>query len=122
MKYVKLIVAAVGGVLILIAGVWTDGTITTGEWINVGIGASNIVLVGVVPNLNGGVGKYTKAVTAVVLAILMLLVDLISNGLTGPEIIQLILAALTALGVGVIKNPGYNFHTLQPSSRIPANT
>jgi hypothetical protein len=73
--------------------------------------ALNAVNVGVAPNLTGGVAKYAKAFIAVGTAVGTLLVSLFADGsyaLNTTEWIQVILAALGALGVVGFKSPQYN--------------
>lgn len=77
--------------------------------------------VGIVPNLTGGVAKYAKGIIAVATAVGTLLVSLFADhsyALNTTEWIQLILAALGALGVIGFKSPQYNETTAHiPPSR-----
>ena len=67
--------------------------------------------VGVAGNLTGTVGKYAKAFIAVGTAVGTILVSLFADGsyvLSNTEWIQVILAALGAVGVVGFKSPQYN--------------
>lgn len=103
--------AKVGGILVatilsaVLAALTGDQTIDPTEWINVLIGAVGVVVVYVVPNVEGSIGKYAKGAVAVAMAGLVFLQSGISDGMTSTEWIQLGLAMLGAVGVGVLPGP-----------------
>jgi peptidoglycan/LPS O-acetylase OafA/YrhL len=107
MNYSKTWGMVVATVLSAVLPALVDGSLSPTEWINVALAFVGAVSVAIVPNLNAGVGKYAKAAVAVAAAVLTLLVSLIDGGLSTPEILQLVIAALGA--VGVVSLPGPQF-------------
>ena len=89
----------------ILAALTGDQHVSPTEWVNVAIGAVGVLTVYVVPNVEGSIGKYAKAAVAGAAAVLALLQSLISDGISGTEWIQLALAMLGALGVGVLPGP-----------------
>lgn len=105
MNYAKAGAAVVATILSgVVAALTGDNTIGDVEWINIailGVGALGIFAA---PNVPGA--RVTKAVLAVLSAVLMLLVNLIVDGVTLSEWMQLGVAALGALGVYAVPNTG----------------
>ena len=105
MNYAKAGAAVVATVLAgVIAALTGDGVIGAVEWINVAIVGVGALAVFAAPNVPGA--RYTKAVLAVLSAVLVLLVNLITDGITVSEWLQLGMAALGALGVYAVPNQG----------------
>lgn len=106
MNYAKAIAAVVATVLSgVIAALTGDGVVSTAEWINVAILAAGALAVFTAPNVPGA--RVTKAVLAVITAVLTLAVQLIGDGtLDMTEWLQLAMAALGALGVYAVPNSG----------------
>lgn len=86
------IVAALGG----------DNVVDTVEWVNVAIAGVTAAGVFAAPNVPGA--NYTKAILAVLGAVLTLLTSFIAGGLDASEIIQLLIAAAGAVGVYAVPN------------------
>lgn len=96
----KLLSQAAATILAGLIPFLVGGPLGTVEWLNIIVMASGVLLVGVVPNLTGGVGKYSKLIVSAVIAVVTLAVSyLADNHLSTEEVIQLILAAAAAFGV-----------------------
>ena len=104
-KYSKLIVMVLVTIATALSGVITDG-ITAAEWINVAIAAVGAGAVFTAPNVPGA--KYTKAVLAVLAAVLSFLVSAIAGGISPQEWIQVFILAAGAVGVYAIPNKDEN--------------
>lgn len=102
-QYAKFFAAIVATVLSAIVAAQTgDGVVSNQEWVNVailGVGAAGVFAA---PNVPGSI--YTKSILAVLTAVLTLLASQITNGLSQTEVIQLVVAALGALGVYAVPN------------------
>lgn len=83
----------------IVAAMTGDNVISAQEWVNVAILGVGAAMVFAAPNVPGA--RYTKTVLAVLTAVLTLLASYITGGLTQTEILQMVLAALGALGVYV---------------------
>jgi 2-keto-3-deoxy-6-phosphogluconate aldolase len=102
-NYAKLGAAVVATILsAIIAALTGDAVISSTEWINIAIAGVGALAVFSAPNVPGA--PVTKTVLAVLSAVLMLLVNLIADGVTISEWMQLGVAALGALGVYVVPN------------------
>lgn len=103
MHYGKAIVgilgAALSAILVALTG---DNTIGGTEAVNIAIAVVGAFAVFTAPNVPGA--AVTKAVIAVLMAVLTLTVDLIADGITISEWLQLAAAAVTALGVYLTPN------------------
>jgi len=105
MNYAKAGAAVVATVLsAIVAALTGDGVVGDVEWINIAIAGVGALAVFAAPNVPGA--RYTKAVLAVLSAVLMLLTNLIADGVTISEWMQLGVAALGALGVYAVPNTG----------------
>jgi hypothetical protein len=105
MNYAKAGAAVVATVLsAVIAALTGDAVIGDVEWINIAIAGVGALAVFTGPNVPGA--RVTKAVLAVLSAVLVLLVNLIVDGVTISEWMQLGVAALGALGVYSVPNTG----------------
>lgn len=103
MNYAKTLAAVLATVLsAVVAALTGDGAIDVGEWVNVAILAVGAASVFAAPNVPGA--AVTKAVLAVLTAVLTLAVNLIVGGLDLSEWLQLGVAALGALGVYAVPN------------------
>lgn len=102
MRYAKFGLAVVATVLTAIVGAYTDGRISNVEWINVaivGVGAAGVYTA---PNVPGSL--YTKTILAVLTAVLASLASFITDGISQPEMMQLVVIALGAVGVYAVPN------------------
>lgn len=103
MNYAKAIAAVVAtGLSAVVAALSGDNLIDAQEWVNVAILGVGACAVFAAPNVPGS--RYTKAIIAVLTAVLTLLVNMITGGLDTSELLQLGVAALGALGVYATPN------------------
>lgn len=75
-----------------------DNVITTEESLNfviIGLGA---LVVYVVPNMPTGIAAYSKTIAAFIIAGIVMLLSLLSNGVTISEWLQVIVAAFAGIG------------------------
>lgn len=115
MNYAKLFAAVVATLMsAVIAALTGDATISDIEWINVAILGVGALAVFASPNVPGA--SITKAVLAVLSAVLVLSVNLIADGITISEWLQLGMAALGALGVYAVPNSGPGSVTTRTAS------
>lgn len=102
-KYSKFFAAVVATILsAIVAALTGDGVVSATEWVNVAIAAVGAAGVFAAPNVPGA--RYTKAVIAVLAAVLTLLASLIVGGVSGAELMQLVIAGLAAVGVYSVPN------------------
>lgn len=102
MTIVKSIVQVVMTILAAVVPGLANGPMDTTAWINViilGAGAIMVYNAGNIPGWN-----YAKLIASAVSAVAVLLVSFLDGGLSGAEVIQLVLAAFSAIGVGAIPN------------------
>jgi len=111
-KYGKPIVAVIAAGLIALYDYLNDGHISSEEWVHVFIAISLAVQVYLVPLTVEW--PWMKTGVAVVLAVLNVLVISIVGGITQREIVELVLAALTPLGVGLAPAISHNGVTSNP--------
>lgn len=106
MNYAKALAAVLATVLsAVVAATVGDEVVTTVEWVNVAIAGIGAAAVFAAPNVPGA--AYTKAVLAVLTAVLTLLASFLLVGDLGTsEWLQLGVAALGALGVYAVPNSG----------------
>lgn len=111
--YRKALVAVFGAVLMaLYSAFGNDNHIGPEEAINIGIAAFTALQVFITANLpSGGVWNYAKSITAVALGVLNLLVSEWTGGIDHAELVNLIIAAATALGVYGVANTGVAAHS-----------
>jgi hypothetical protein len=100
--YAKSAMAVLVTIISAITAALTDNTIDVTEWINVAIAGAGAAAVFAAPNVPGSL--YTKAVLAVLTAVLTALVSYVSSGLSMAEIMQLVVVGLGALGVYAVPN------------------
>lgn len=102
-KYLKAVMAVVATVLVaLVAALTGDNTISSTEWVNVAILAVGACGVFAAPNVPGA--RYTKFILAALSAGLTVLVSAIVGGISPVELIQIVVAALGAVGVYAVPN------------------
>jgi hypothetical protein len=104
--HLKAVAAAVGFVAATIVGVTTGGIHGVTEWTVVLVAFANAVQVYITPNLTGGYAKYSKEISAAVIAVGAALPSVLVGGLDGQEKVMLICLVLGAFGV-VLPNVGY---------------
>lgn len=102
LNFLKRYAKAAGGVMVTVAAyvasVMTDG-VTPQEWVLVAGAFFTAVGVGVVPNLDEGIARYAKGAVAFFVAGTASLSILILGGLTPVEVVEVVAAALGAVGV-----------------------
>jgi hypothetical protein len=104
-KYAKAIVAIATAGLTVLAAALTDGVVVLDERFGIGLAIVNAMAVYLVPNLPSGVGRYAKAIVAVVGTALQAAIPLIVNGaLPASSWLMVLIAALGALSVGIVPN------------------
>lgn len=97
------VVALLGAIITAVTPGITDGPMGFPEWTNVGVLAAGAVMVYNSANLPGY--RYAKLVAAVVAAVGVVLISVLSDAaLTTTEIVQIAAAILGAAGVGAIRN------------------
>lgn len=96
MTYMKSLGMVVATVLSAIVAAWTGG-VTVPEWINIAIIGVAAAEVFAAPNVPGA--NYTKTILAVLAAVLTALTSMVTGGISTPELMQLAVVALGALGV-----------------------
>lgn len=104
-KYAKLAAQCVTTVLLaVVAALYGDNLLTSVEWVNVAIVGVTAAGVFAAPNIPGA--KYTKLIISAVGAVLTLLASAIVGGIQLIEVIQMVIAALGAVGVYAVPNRG----------------
>ena len=104
MTVVKAIVALLGAILAAILPALTTGPLDASAWVNIVILAAGTAMVYNAANVPGW--DYAKLVAAVVSAVAVVLSSALSGGISPAEIVQMIVAGIAALGVGVLPNAG----------------
>ena len=110
MNYAKMLAAVVATVLSAIVAATTgDGVVSADEWVNVAILAVGAASVFAAPNVP--FAKYTKAVIGALTAALTVLASTILGGVDSVDVMQMVVAALGAVGVyGVPNKPAAGRH------------
>jgi len=111
--YSKAILSIVAAAFTALIAANTDNDVSAAELVNVCIAIVTAVGVFLVPNLEASIGRYAKAIVALIGAALVSLSSAITDGVTVSEGLQIALAALAAIGVVVVPNvitqpPGVN--------------
>ena len=106
--YRKALVAVLGAVVMALYSAFNgDNHVNPEEAINIGIAGFAALQVFITANLpTGTIWNYAKTITAVALGVLNLLVSEWTGGIDNAEMINLIIAALTAVGVYGVANKG----------------
>lgn len=106
MNYAKAAAAVLATVMsVVVASLAGDAAVSSVEWVNVAIAGVGAAAVFAAPNVPGS--RYTKAIIAVLTAVLTLLADLLLVGSLGTsEWLQLGVIALGALGVYAAPSSG----------------
>lgn len=102
MTYAKAVLAVAVTVVSAIVAAMTDGAVTSVEWVNVAIAGVGAAAVFAAPNVPGA--RYTKAILAVLTAVLTFLTSAITGGIVLDEWLQIIVIAAGALGVYAVPN------------------
>lgn len=103
----QIVATAVSAAIVALTG---DGAFSNVELINIAIATVGAIGVFYVPNASNG--PVAKAVVATLMAVLTLAVNLIADGVTLSEWLQLVVAALGALGVYAVRNDPRPAHTV----------
>lgn len=105
--YWKSIIAVVVAILSAVGAALTgDEVISNPEWVNIAIAGVTAAAVFTAPNVPGA--RYTKAILAALGAALVVLASGILGGVTYTEWVQIVLAALGAVGVAAKANRPLN--------------
>lgn len=103
LKFVMQVVAT--GIMAVIAGL-ADQRLDTAEWINVGLAVLGSVGVLGAGNLPSGVWAHTKAIVSAATAALVALTSFLADGgLSGTEVLQIVVAVLGTFGVLAVPGP-----------------
>lgn len=101
-KFIAQVAATIVAALAVALG---DGNVNADEWINVVIlGLGSVAVLGA-GNLPSGVWAYTKAIVSAATAGAVFLQSAITDGVSGAEWLQLLLAVAGAVGVYAAKGP-----------------
>lgn len=95
----QILATAISAAIVALTG---DGAFSDVELINIAIAAVGAIGVVYVPNASNA--RIAKAVVAALMAVLTLAVNLIADGVTLSEWLQLVVAGLGALGVYSVSN------------------
>jgi len=102
MTYAKSLLAVVVTVIAGIVAAMTDNVVTNVEWINIGIAAAGALAVFAAPNVPGA--RYTKAILAVITAVLVFFASAVTDGISTSELLQALVVAAGAIGVYAVPN------------------
>jgi hypothetical protein len=100
--YTKTVVQVLITILVAAAGAYTNGGITSIEWVNVAIVGAGALSVFAAPNVPGA--AYTKTILSAITAGLVVLTSVITGGIVFPELVQILVAAAGAVGVFAFQN------------------
>jgi enoyl-[acyl-carrier-protein] reductase (NADH) len=100
----KAIVQLVMTVLAGLVPALTAGPLDTAAWVNIVILSAGIVMVYNTANIPGW--HYAKFIASAVSAVAVVLASALTGGITGVEVIQMVLAGAAAIGVGAVPNGG----------------
>lgn len=103
-RYVKAFVAIATAVLAVLVTALTDNVVTVSEVLGISVAFLTAVGVYLIPNLEAGVGRWAKAIVAVVGTAVQAAVPLVDGGWTTSSWLLVALAALGALTVGIAPN------------------
>ena len=104
MTLVKALVQLLMTILAAVVPALAAGPMTLSTWINVVILAAGAVMVYNAANIPGW--EYAKLIASAVSAVAVLLVSALQGGISTAEVIQMVLAAAAAVGVGALPNGG----------------
>lgn len=107
----KPLVTLATAVIMAIIGYLDDQVISSMEWLLITVVALNAITVYIVPNLTGGLAKYTKAIVQLASAAVGALILVWANGVDTSEWLQVLVAALGAIGVVGPKAPQYRLES-----------
>ncbi|AXH68765.1 hypothetical protein SEA_COMRADE_50 [Streptomyces phage Comrade] len=102
MAYAKSLLAVLVTVITAVVAAMTDSVVSNVEWINVAIAGAGAAAVFAAPNVPGS--RYTKAVLAIITAVLTFLVTVITDGVSTAEWLQVLVIAAGAVGVYAVPN------------------
>lgn len=103
-RYAKAFVAVATAVIAVLVTALTDNVVTVSEVLGISIAFLTAVGVYLVPNLEAGVGRWAKAIVAVVGTAVQAAAPLVDGGWTTSSWLLVALAALGALTVGIAPN------------------
>jgi predicted small integral membrane protein len=114
LKFVAQVLATVAAAVIALLN-GADSPVAS-DWINVVVIALGSVAVLGAGNLPVGVWAHTKSIVAIATAVAVLLQSVITDGISAAEWLQLLMAALGAIGVYAVKGPVVE--TIAPNRRL----
>lgn len=104
-KYAKSIIGLLTALITAFVTVLTDNTLDTLDLATVGIAGLTAVGVYIIPNLSSGPAFYAKAIVAFAGTGLQALVPFLATGtVTTTQWLMVMVAALGAIGVGIVPN------------------
>jgi hypothetical protein len=103
-KYAKAIVGILTAVLGVVIVAFDDNVVSQAELLNIGIYLLVAIGVYLVPNLPSRTGNALKFWIAVLGILLQAVAGVVTDGITPNEWLLVLLAALGAVGVGVVPN------------------
>jgi peptidoglycan/LPS O-acetylase OafA/YrhL len=102
--YAKAILyVALAAVTVLVTAL-TDNHVSVEELLNLAIVLLGAIVTYLVPNLDEGVRRYAKGIVACLTAALVALASFLTGGVTLSEWMQVVVAALAAVGVVIVPN------------------
>lgn len=104
MSYAKALLAVVAAIISAIVAVLTDNVITPEEWVNVAIAGVGAITIALAANMPAGRWAYVKFYIAGLTAGLTFLASAITGGLSGAELMQLLVVVLGGAGVFAVSN------------------
>lgn len=102
-KYRKAVAVILVTVATFVSSVLTGG-ISAQEWVLIAGVAVSATGVALVPELDAGIGQIAKTLVTFLTAGLTVLATVILGGLTAPEVIEVVVAALASIGVTALPN------------------
>lgn len=102
--YSKSILMIIASAVTVLVAALSDNVVTVPELVNVAIAIVTAVGVYLVPNLDSGLARYFKFIVALIGAALVSLSSVLTDGVTSAEWLQILLAALAAIGVVIVPN------------------
>lgn len=102
--YSKAVLMIIASAVTILVAALSDNVVTVSELVNVAIAIVTAIGVYLVPNLADGAARYLKFGVAIVGAALVALSSALTDGVTISEWLQILLAALAAIGVVIVPN------------------
>jgi hypothetical protein len=118
-RYAKAIVAILTAVVGVVCAALTDDVVTLVELLGIIVFGLNVIGVELFPMLPSGIGRWSKALVAVVGTALQAMIPIMVNGeISTSGWLMVLIAALGALSVGIVPN---QVPTLAPVRTLTMN-